>query len=147
MPFVATAFHTFALWIIDQNIMDQNILEASLRTAISRAYYAGYLLAAQRMQTKGWQPKGKGDDHGSLIAAMKHRGGRTRELGERLYTLLELRRHADYHLVSAATIGNDDCTYCKKVRESSSAESVVTVDHWEEVKEICERFLPRLEQL
>lgn len=142
MPFTAKDFHTFAIWLAEQKSD-----EASLRTAISRAYYAGYHLAAQRMQTKGWEPKGKGDDHGSLIAAMR-RGGRTKQLGDILYDLLEFRRHADYHLEAAATVSNDYCSHCKKIRESSSpADSVVNSHHWGKVHEICQRLLPRLDRL
>lgn len=141
MSFAATDFHTLALWLI-QNRTD----EASLRTAISRVYYAGHLLAVQRLMTRGWEPKGTGEDHRGVIRELRR--GRTRHLADKLTLLLEFREHADYHLEAADTVRSPHCQFCKQVRDSSSpAEPVVTWHHWEEVQEVSQNLLSLLERL
>lgn len=61
MPFDAKGFYDLALWLVQQRTD-----EASLRTAISRVYYAAHLLAVQRLIQKGWEAKGTGDDYGRV---------------------------------------------------------------------------------
>ena len=92
MPFDAAEFNSLALWLIDQRTD-----ESSLRTAISRVYYAGHLLAVQGLKRKkGWEPKGTGENHRGVILEL--RAGTTRGLSDRLNQLRMLREHADYHL-------------------------------------------------
>lgn len=142
MSFAPRDFYTLALWL-SQNRTD----EASLRTAISRAYYAGHLLAVQKlMERRGWQPSGTGDDHRGVIRELRR--GRTRHLADRLTLLLEFREHADYHLDATDTIRNQDCPLCKKVRESSPPVAfVVNRTHWTEVQEVSHNLLSYLERL
>jgi uncharacterized protein (UPF0332 family) len=108
VPFAPNDFHTLAIWLSQQRPND----EASLRTAVSRVYYAGHLLAVQRLMQKGWKPKGTGADHRGVIRELRAR--RTRNLGDRLEQLLILREHADYHLEVTDTVRNRDCKYCKQ---------------------------------
>lgn len=140
MPFTAKDFHTFALWLIQQNTD-----EASLRTAISRAYYASHLLAVQRLMQRGWAPRGSGDDHGRILARLNH--GATRHLANKLRTLLELRQHADYHMEATDTVRNQDCQLCARIRLTSSDQAVVNRSHWEEVQEISQNLMQFLERL
>jgi len=114
VPFAATDFHTLALWLI-QNRTD----EASLRTAISRVYYAGHLLAVQRLMTRGWEPKGTGEDHRGVIRELRR--GRTRHLADKLTLLLELREHADYHLEAADMDRNTEGQLSVSEREELEA--------------------------
>ena len=142
MPFAPKDFHTLAVWLSQQRPDD----EASLRTAISRVYYAGHLLAVERLVQRGWAPKGTGDDHMGVIRELNR--GRTRHLAGRLRQLLEFREHADYHLEAADTIRNQDCKYCKQVRDSSPPTAlVVNWHHWEEVQEVSQNLLSYLERL
>jgi hypothetical protein len=141
VPFAPQDFHTFALWL-SQHRTD----EASLRTAISRAYYAGHLLAVQRLMQRGWEPKGTGDDHRGVIRALRR--GKTRHLADRLALLLEFREHADYHLEATDTIRNQHCSLCKKMRESSLPDAlVVNWHHWEEVQAVSQNLLSYLERI
>lgn len=141
MPFAPKDFHTLALWLSQQRTD-----ETSLRTAISRVYYAAHLLAVERLVQRGWEPTGTGADHGGVIRELRSR--RTRNLGDRLEQLLELREHADYHLEATDTVRNQYCKYCKQIRESSSpTQPVVNSKHWAEVQEISQNLLPLLERL
>ena len=141
MPFAAKDFYTLAIWLTQQRVD-----EASLHTAISRVYYAGHLLGVQRLRQKGWEPKGSGDDHSGVIRELNR--GRTRRLAIDLRELLELREHADYHVEAADTVHNQDCKFCKQIRELfSSAEPVVNSKHWEKVQEISQGLWPLLERL
>ena len=141
MPFAPKDFYTLAL-----RLSQQRTDEASLRTAISRVYYAAHLLAVERLVQKGWEPKGTGDDHMGVFRRLNR--GATRHLAVKLRALLELREHADYHLEATDTVRNRDCKYCKQIRESSSStEPVVNSKHWEEVQEIGQTLLRDLERL
>jgi len=141
VPFAPKDFHTLALWLSQQRTD-----EASLRTAISRVYYAAHLLAVERLVQRGWEPKGTGDDHMGVFRRLDR--GATRHLAVKLRTLLELREHADYHLEATDTVRNQYCKYCKQIRESApSAESVVNLNHWAEVQEVSQNLLSSLERL
>ena len=78
--------------------------EASLRTAISRAYYACFHLARLGCQRKwSWTPPPFGE-HRSVIRKLREQ--RVLQLAAALQTLLDLREHADYDLatpIDAAT--------------------------------------------
>jgi len=141
VPFAPKDFHTLALWLSQQRTD-----EASLRTAISRVYYAAHLLAVERLVQRGWEPKGTGDDHMGVFRRLDR--GATRHLAVKLRTLLELREHADYHLEATDTVRNRDCKYCKQVRDSSPPTAlVVNWQHWEEGQEVSQNLLPYLERL
>lgn len=84
MPFLAKDFYDLALWLVQQRTD-----EVSLRTAISRVYYAGHLLAVQRLMQKGWEPRGGGEDQGSTVSGQFSRTValvRTDCLGQRVVT-------------------------------------------------------------
>jgi len=117
-------FYKIAQWLVDQN-KD----EASLRTAISRVYYAAHHIAATRLIQKGsWEPQGFASDHGGVIKALKQ--GRLRLRGDELEALRILREHADYHLDASITIGNQEkCSHCLKIRRSTSRSDAVTNEH------------------
>jgi hypothetical protein len=120
--------------------------EASLRTAISRIYYAAHLVAVRKLREKGWEPTGKGDDHGRVIHEL--RGRRYRNLADKLQRLRAFREHADYHLEAADSVLNTGCEFCKKLRQSPVTSGMVTtLSHWQEAKEISERLFPLLEKL
>ena len=135
-------FYKLAQWLVDQK-KD----EASLRTAISRTYYAAYHIAAIRLFQKGnWVPQGLADDHGGVIRALRQ--GRLRQRGEELEALRILREHADYHLDATSTIGKQErCMHCIKIRSSSTPSDVVTSEHWKEVATIAGRCIPLLEKI
>ena len=143
MPFDAAEFNSVAVWLIDQRTD-----ESSLRTAISRVYYAGHLLAVQGLKRKkGWQPKGTGDDHRGVILEL--RAATTRGRSDRLNQLRMLREHADYHLDASESASNRGCSFCKKIRESSrsAGDPNVTLDHWQNAKEVsgtCFSLLTKL---
>ena len=140
MPFAAKDFHTLAIWLIQQNTN-----EASLRTAISRVYYASHLLAVERLVLKGWNPTGSGQDHTGVIRRLNQ--GRTRHLANKLRKLYELRQHADYHIEATDTVRNQNCQFCAQIRRALPAEEVVNGSHWEEVQAISQDLLHFLEQL
>jgi hypothetical protein len=141
VPFAAKDFHTLAIWLSQQRTD-----EASLRTAISRVYYAAHLLAVERLVQKGWEPTGRRDDHMGVFRRLNR--GATMQLASRLRILLELREHADYHLEATDTVRNRDCKYCKQVRDSLPPTAlVVNWQHWEEVQEVSQNLLPYLERL
>lgn len=140
MPFTARDFYDLALWLVQQRTD-----EVSLRTAISRVYYAGHLLAVQRLMRKGWEPRGAGEDHGRVLQELRSR--RTRNLAGMLDQLREFRDHADYHLDTSDTVRNQRCKLCKQLRELlTTSEPVVNRNHWEEAKEVSERLFPLLEK-
>jgi hypothetical protein len=140
MPFAAKDFHILAIWLIQQRTD-----EASLRTAISRVYYAGHLLAVERLVPKGWSPTGSGQDHNGIIRQLTR--GKTRHLANKLRRLYEFRQHADYHVEATATVRNQDCQFCAQIRGVLPAKDVVNESHWEEVQEIGQDLLHFLEQL
>lgn len=141
MPFDAKDFYALAVWLVQNRTS-----EASLRTAISRAYYTGHLLAVQKLKEKGWEPTGKGDDHGRVIHELGSR--RFRNLAEELRRLRALREHADYHLEASDSVFSKDCEFCKKIREAvSPSDPVVNQRHWKEAKEVGEHLFPLLEKL
>ena len=97
MSFDWLAFFTLAGEIIANPLVSP---EASERTAISRAYYAAFNLAANRLETKTppeWKRSGKASDHGEL-ATFLQRFGKTKKatVGVNLSRLYEYRCHADY---------------------------------------------------
>lgn len=142
MAFDPKNFYILAQWVVGQR-KD----EASLRTAISRVYYAAHHIAATRLVQKGsWTPRGFGDDHRGVINTLKQ--GRLTQRGAELEALLILREHADYHLDASITIGNQKwCSHCIKIRSSSSPTDVVTTEHWKEVTTIADRCIPLLEKI
>ena len=141
MPFAARNFYDLALWLVQQRTD-----EVSLRTAISRAYYAGHLLAVQKLVQKGWEPRGGGEDHGRVLQELRSR--RTRNLAGMLDQLREFRDHADYHLDTSDTVRNQHCKLCRQLRELFiTSEPVVNQNHWEEAKEVSERLFPLLKKL
>lgn len=141
MSFDARNFYDLALWLIEQKTD-----ESYLRTAISRTYFAGHLRAVQKLTKRGWNPKGKGEDHGGVIRELKR--GRTTQLSNYLNHLRMLREHADYHLDSFGPGGEQDCQFCRKVRESSAlTDQNVTLSHWQDAKEVGERCFPLIEKL
>ena len=142
MAFDPKNFYTLAQWLVGQKND-----EPSLRTAISRVYYAAHHIAASRLVQKGsWAPRGFGDDHRSVINTLKR--GKLTQRGAELEALLTLREHADYHLDASITIGNQNwCPHCKKIRSSSSPSDVVTNEHWKEVATIAGKCIPLLEKI
>ena len=140
-PFPPREFHTLALWLVGQKTD-----EASLRTAISRLYYACHLLAKHSLiEKRKWTPSGRGDDHSGVIRELRR--GKTTGLGNYLDSLRTLREHADYH-VDAAVPGAENCTVCKKMRESSSPPpQFVNIEHWNNAKGISDRCLSLIDRL
>jgi hypothetical protein len=134
-------FQTLALWLIEQR---QD--EASLRTGISRLYYACHLLAKQSLiEKKKWVPSGHGDDHSGVIRELKR--GRTTGLGNYLDNLRTLREHADYH-VDLNVRGAENCTVCKKIRHSSNPpQHYVAIEHWNNARSVSERCLSLIDKL
>jgi uncharacterized protein (UPF0332 family) len=136
-------FYELALWLVSQR---QD--EASLRTAISKVYYAAHHIAKKQLvQKMSWTPRGFGDDHSGVISKLK--GSRFRSRGDELKSLQELREHADYHLDASITVGNQEwCSFCKKIRRSDNAtERVVTDFHWREALTLSNRCIPLLEKI
>ena len=72
MPFDARDFSSLALWLVENRTS-----EASLRTAISRTYYAAHLLAVRKPKNN-WVPTGKGEDHRGVIRTLNR--GKTKNL-------------------------------------------------------------------
>ena len=72
--------------------------EASLRCAISRAYYAAFMMARNFGRDKGeFVPTGKGTDHGLVKNHFMSASDRTRrKIGTDLNRLLTSRTLADY---------------------------------------------------
>ena len=142
MAFDPKGFYELAQWLVVQRTD-----ESSLRTAISRVYYAVHHIAAnQCVQKLNWTPRGFGGDHRGVINKLK--GGRLRQRGEELEALLMLREHADYHLDASITVGNQQwCSHCVKIRQSSNSTNVVTDEHWIEVARLAARCIPLLEKI
>ena len=142
MSFTPKDFYDLALWLISQRGD-----ESSVRSAISRAYYGAHLLACEKLIEKNWwTPTGTGIDHDGVIRALRQR--RTRQLGDNLRSLLELREHADYHLDATLSKRNDKCNLCKEIRDSAkSAPEVVGKTHWDEAAVLSGRCIPLLEKL
>lgn len=143
MTFDPKDFYVLAQWLVD-NKQD----ESSLRTAISRVYYAAHHIAVRKMIEKcSWTPKGSGDDHDGVIREL--RGRRFRTQGDRLKSLLEMRQHADYHLDASETNGNRYCLLCKTLRNSKNPADagVVTDAHWIKVAELADSCIPLLEKI
>ena len=141
MAFDAHEFRTLAEWLVANQPH-----EASLRTAISRIYYAAHLLARESLRTKhGWEPTGRGDDHSAVIRELRR--GKTTSLGFNINELRRLREHADYHLESIDTIVNRDCRHCQNVRKSAPGAPVVDESHWQNVQELTRVVFPQLDRL
>jgi len=134
-------FYELAQWLVDQR-KD----ESSLRTAISRVYYAAHLIALEKLVQKNWTPKGKGEDHGGVIHELRIR--KFRQLGDRLNHLRDLREHADYHLEASLTVRNQYCSFCRKIRDSSNQTAqIVSSNHWDEVSFIGNKCVSLLEKI
>jgi len=141
LTFNPTDFYELARWIVDQR--DD---ESSLRTAISRVYYAAHLIALEKLVQMSWTPKGGGEDHSGVIRELRTR--KFRQLGDRLKLLLELREHADYHLEATETVRNQYCSFCKKIRDSNNPTTqIVNKIHWAEVASVSGKCIPLLEKL
>lgn len=141
MAFDPKDFYTLAHWLIEQKTD-----ESSLRTAISRVYYAAHLIARERLVQKSWTPKGSGADHDGVIRELRNR--RFRQQGDHLKRLLELREHADYHLEASLTVRNQGCSFCRQIRNSTVPDAeTVGMNHWSEVDSVSKRCLPLLEKL
>ncbi len=141
MTFNPINFYELAQWLVDQRID-----ESSLRTAISRVYYAAHLIALEKLVQKNWTPKGRGEDHGGVIRELRTR--KFRQLGDRLKRLLELREHADYHLEASLTVRNLYCSFCRQIRDSNNQTAqIVSRNHWDEVSYLGNKCVPLLEKL
>lgn len=140
-PFPPRELHDLALWLVDQR-KD----EASLRTAISRVYYACHLLAKHSlMEKRKWTPSGRGDDHSGVIRELRR--GKTTGLGNYLDSLRTLREHADYH-VDPTIPGAENCTVCKKLLQSSSPPpQYVNIEHWNDAQSVGQRCLSLIDKL
>ena len=64
--------------------------EATLRTAVSRAYYAAYHHTIREMKASGFYPDGSGIDHSMILSHLEEQG-----LGEKATLLRSLRRMRD----------------------------------------------------
>ena len=114
MAFDPKSFLDLAKWLIDQSQSESHV-----RTAISRAYYAAHHIALEKLAEKNWiTPTGTGADHDAVIRELRNR--KTRQLGDNLKRLLELRQHADYHLDVTLSRRNSNCSLCKRIRESAT---------------------------
>lgn len=142
MPFDPGDFRKLALWLVEQRSD-----ESSLRTAISRTYYAGHHLAVDRLkQKRNWSPTGTGRDHIEVIRQLKP--GKTSGISNYLDELRMLREHADYHLESSESVSNRGCSFCKKIRESAPTGAPnVTMGHWQNAKEVSDRCFSLLAKL
>jgi hypothetical protein len=137
MSFDPLNFNEFALWLVSVRTD-----EASLRSAISRVYYSGHLLAVQRLMEKGWEPTGRGEDHGKVIFELKKRN--KRNLSDALFALREFREHADYHREALESVLNRNCPHCEIARRAPSPDPNVTAAQWESAKQVGARLLPLL---
>lgn len=142
MAFDPKNFYELAQWLVNQG-RD----ESGLRTAISRVYYSAHHIALERLTQKNWiTPTGTGADHDSVIRELRNR--RTRQLGDNLRRLLELREHADYHLDVALSERNSKCFLCKRIRDSATPNAdPVNKTHWDEVAAVSGRCIPLLEKI
>lgn len=140
-PFPPREFQTLALWLVEQR-KD----EASLRTAISRLYYACHLLAKHSLiEKRNWTPSGRGDDHSGVIRELRR--GKTTGLGNYLDNLRTFREHADYH-VEPTVSGAENCSVCRKIRQSGSPPpQYVTIEHWDNAKKLSERCLSLIDRI
>jgi hypothetical protein len=140
LAFNPKEFHSLAIWLSGAKND-----ECGFRTAIGRAYYAVHLSALDKLKTKGYEPKGVGDDHGALIRYLK--AGRTTGLAYRIDALRMLREHADYHLDFAKTAKPRQCDLCDKAQKESAAAPTVTIKDWDNAKENSDRCFPLIEKL
>ena len=142
MTFNPIDFYDLAQWLVDQR--DD---ASGLRTAISRVYYAAHLIARERLiQKNWWTPTGSGADHDGVIRELRNR--RFRLQGDRLKRLLELREHADYHLEASLTVRNNNCSFCRKIRDSNNPTAqTVNRNHWDEVSNVSSNCVPLLEKI
>ena len=77
--------------------------EAELRTAVSRAYYAVFLHARERLAAAGRiNPTGRGTDHELVIGALRSLGG---SQGDQVDKLRRSRNRADYNLRRTVSSG------------------------------------------
>lgn len=91
-PFDPLKFLTLA----EQLAVNAGVDEAHYRSAVSRAYYALFLLARQRLEATGrFVPSTRGDDHRDVIAVLRSMSQRD---GDQLDKLRAERNRADYNL-------------------------------------------------
>ena len=92
MPFDWREFHNLAI------NLSKNSDEASLRSSVSRAYYAAFHLARDFAKNcLSFQPTYKGPDHDGVVNHMKnHNDKAVRAIGINLDRLKDNRRIADY---------------------------------------------------
>lgn len=81
--------------------------DAYLRSAISRAYYATFLLAVERLRRKGTWVEAAHDVHTRAIRLLRQH--RAAGLANLLSALREKRVHADYHVRNSGP----DCPLCR----------------------------------
>jgi hypothetical protein len=73
--------------------------QARVRTAVGRSYYAAFLVARQRLRSKGdITPSGGLQNHRLVIDAL---GGANSDLGSKMYRLVLRRNRADSNLSSS----------------------------------------------
>lgn len=142
MPFDPFSFYQLAL-----DLAQSDASEAQLRSAISRAYYAGHLLAREGLVRKGWEPTGSGSDHGGVITAMRTRFSKFRTQAEKLNTVRRFREHADYHLDVKESSFNEGCQHCAAIRKAPETRAAAEKKHWEEVKDVCDNLIPLLRKI
>jgi hypothetical protein len=119
--------------------------EANLRTAIGQLYYAAHLMAREGLRTKGWEPTGRGKDHGLVIAKLAQHNLRVQS--DQLSHLKELREHADYHLEPTESALNQGCKQCRNIRRVGPAGNLVTIADWQEAADTSSRLFPKLLKL
>jgi uncharacterized protein (UPF0332 family) len=81
--------------------------ESEIRTAISRAYYAAFLISREWVRTKGWRIYDDGNDHREVPNGLQI--NQRRLAGSKLRSLRRHRRNADY--VLTRSVNNNDANY------------------------------------
>jgi len=124
LTFNPADFYSLSQWLVGTRTD-----ESALRTAIGRAYYTVHLSAVEKAKvSRGYQPKGAGDEHGAIIRHLKV--GRTTSLANQIEFLRMLREHADYHVTFDSTIVPRQCDLCAKATKASAPAPSVTIADW-----------------
>lgn len=106
--------------------------DAALRCAFSRAYYACFLAARDRLLDMGWAGYQVQGCHALVKKQVKYRV--TPAIYAKYDALLELRLHADYHCTAtpSAINRNGNCPYCRR-STTAFPKPASSRDYWDEL--------------
>ena len=96
IPITYDSFDPLEFLSVAESLSVDDVTEADLRTAVSRTYYAVFLMAREKFRVAG-----KRNIHGRVIGAVRIYD---RMAGVQLHKLETLRILADYHLQDLETL-------------------------------------------